>query len=209
MTVGLYARVSTDTGRRPPRPDGTVVRGQDPETQLGPLRAHAAQRGWTIVEEFVDRGVSGAAERRPALDRLLRAAWDGRIQAVLVWRLDRLARSTKHLLATLETLRTLGVQFVSLQEQFDTTSPIGQAMVTVIGAMAQLERDLIRERGKAGLSRPRARGVRLGGKPAAARPEQARALRQAGLSIGQIAHRLHCSRAPSGAACARRPSLTG
>jgi hypothetical protein len=94
-----------------------------------------------VAEEFVDRGVSGAKERRPALDRLMKAAWAGQFQVVLVWRFDRFARSVKHLVAALETFRTLKVGFVSLQEQLDTTTPIGQAMFTIIGAMAQLERD--------------------------------------------------------------------
>ncbi len=130
MKVALYARVSTE--------------GQDPEVQLVALRAHAAQRAWQVVEEFVDRGVSGATERRPALDRLMKAAWAGHFQVVLVWRFDRFARSVKHLVAALETFRSLKVDFISLQEQFDTSTPIGQAMFTIIGAMAQLERDIIR-----------------------------------------------------------------
>src|SRR5215510_2016262 len=148
MKVALYARVSTD--------------GQDPEVQLAALRAHSANRGWQVIEEFVDRGFSGAKERRPALNRLMRAAWAGQFQAVLVWRFDRFARSVKHLVAALETFRTMKVDFISLQEQFDTATPIGQAMLTIIGAMAQLERDIIRERVKAGLEHARARGVRLG-----------------------------------------------
>jgi DNA invertase Pin-like site-specific DNA recombinase len=180
VTVALYARVSTV--------------GQDPEVQLVALRAHAAQRGWQVVEEFVDRGVSGAKERRPALDRLMKAAWTGRFQVVLVWRFDRFARSVKHLVTALETFRSLHVAFVSLQEQLDTVTPIGQAMFTIIGAMAQLERDIIRERVKAGLERARARGIRLGRPrvPVAA-PELVN-LREQGLSIGEIARRLRCSR---------------
>ncbi len=148
MKVALYARVSTQ--------------GQDPEVQLVALRAHAAQRGWQVVEEFVDRGISGAKERRPALDRLMKAAWAGHVQVVLVWRFDRFARSVKHLVAALETFRSLHVGFVSLQEQLDTSTPIGQAMFTIIGAMAQLERDIIRERVKAGLERAKARGSAWG-----------------------------------------------
>ncbi len=149
MKVCLYGRVSTGD--------------QDPELlQLVPLRAHAAQRGWEVTGEFVDQGVSGAKERRPALDRLMKGAWTGQFHAVIVWRFDRFARSTKHLVTALETFRSIHVGFVSLQEQFDTSTPIGQAMFTIIGAMAQLERD-IRERLKAGLERARARGTRLGG----------------------------------------------
>ena len=129
MKVALYARVSTES--------------QDPELQLSALRRHAATRDWTIVEEFADTGYSGAKERRPALDRLMTVAWTGAFQAVVVWRFDRFARSVKHLITAPETFRTLKVDFISLQEQFDTSTPIGQAMFTIIGAMAQLERDII------------------------------------------------------------------
>jgi DNA invertase Pin-like site-specific DNA recombinase len=180
VKIALYARVSTE--------------GQDPEVQLMALRAHAAQRGWQVVEEFVDRGVSGAKERRPALDRLLKAAWAGRSQVVLVWRFDRFARSVKHLVAALETFRSLHVEFVSLQEQLDTATPIGQAMFTIIGAMAQLERDIIRERVKAGLERAKARGIRLGRPRVPVVAEDLVALRARGLSVGEMARRLRCSR---------------
>ena len=110
MRVALYARVSTT--------------GQDPEVQLQALRDHAKHRGWVIVEEFVDHGFSGAKEKRPALDRLMKAAWEGKFQAVLVLRFDRFARSTKHLTAALEKFRSLNINFISIQEQFDTSTPI-------------------------------------------------------------------------------------
>ena len=180
MKVALYARVSTG--------------GQDPEVQLGALRSHIGLRGWEIVEEFVDRGYSGAKERRPALGRLMQSAWAGEFQAVLVWRFDRFARSVKHLISALEQFRNLKINFISLQEQFDTSTPIGQAMFTIIGTMAQLERDIIRERVKAGLERARARGVRLGRPAAQARPDQIAALRRQGLSLREIASHLDCSR---------------
>lgn len=180
MKIALYARVSTE--------------GQDPEVQLLALRSHAANRGWEIVEEFVDKGFSGAKEKRPALDRLIKAAWAGKFQAVLVWRFDRFARSVKHLVSALENFRNLNFGFISLQEQFDTSTPIGQAMFTIIGAMAQLERDIIRERVKAGLDRARSRGIRLGRPAAVATPDKAALLRHQGLSLQQIADRLRCSR---------------
>src|SRR5262249_23033391 len=125
---------------------------------------------------------------------LIRAAWDGRFQAVLVWRFDRFARSVKHLVTALETFRSLKIAFVSLQEQLDTSTPIGQAMFTVIGAMAQLERDIIRERVKAGIDRARSRGVRLGRPTARVDIEDLRALLTEGLSIPEITRRLRCSR---------------
>ena len=180
MKIALYARVSTD--------------GQDPEVQLQPLRAHAANRGWIIVEEFVDHGYSGAKEKRPALDRMIKAAWIGTFQAVLVWRFDRFARSVKHLITALEQFRSLNINFISLQEQFDTSTPIGHAMFTIIGAMAQLERDIIRERVKAGLDRARTRGVRLGRPVASATPDEVIELKDQGLSVPEIAQRLRCSR---------------
>ncbi len=180
MKIVLYARVSTD--------------GQDPEVQLAALRTHVLQRGWEIVEEFVDHGFSGAKERRPALDRLMRAMWTGRFQAVLVWRFDRFARSVKHLLAALEQFRSLNVHFISLQEQFDTSTPIGHAMFTIIGAMAQLERDIIRERVKAGLAQARAKGVRLGRPTVRIDCAEVALLQGHGCSLPDIARRLHCSR---------------
>ncbi len=180
MKIALYARVSTD--------------GQDPEVQLHALRLHATNRGWIIVEEFVDHGYSGAKEKRPALDRMIKAAWTGTFQAVLVWRFDRFARSVKHLITALEQFRSLNINFISLQEQFDTSTPIGHAMFTIIGAMAQLERDIIRERVKAGLDRARARGIRLGRPVTPATPDEVLGLTQQGLSLPEIAKRLHCSR---------------
>ena len=180
MNIALYARVSTD--------------GQDPEVQLHALRAHAMNRGWIIVEEFVDHGYSGAKEKWPALDRMIKAAWTETFHAVLVWRFDRFARSVTHLITALEQFRSLNINFISLQEQFDTSTPIGQAMFTIIGTMAQLERDIIRERVKAGLDRARARGIRLGRPVAPATPDEVLVLTQQGLSLPEIAKRLHCSR---------------
>src|SRR5204863_6344723 len=103
VKVALYARVSTES--------------QDPEVQLAALRGHVANRGWQLVEEFVDRGFSGARERRPALDRLMRAAWGGQFQEVLVSRFDRFARSVKHLVSALDTFRSMYVAFIPLLEQ--------------------------------------------------------------------------------------------
>jgi DNA invertase Pin-like site-specific DNA recombinase len=124
----------------------------------------------------------------------MKRAWAGHVQVVLVWRFDRLARSVKHLVAALETFRSLHVEFVSLQEQLDTATPIGQAMFTIIGAMAQLERDIIRERVKAGLARAKARGIRLGRPRVPVVAAELAALREQGLSVGAMARRLRCSR---------------
>ena len=181
MKVALYGRVSTES--------------QDPEVQLTALRALVTNRGWEIAEEFIDHGYSGNHERRPALDRLLKAAWAGEFQAVLVWRFDRFARSVKHLVTALDTFRAMRVEFISLQEQFDTSTPIGQAMFTIVGAMAQLERDITRERVVAGLDRARLRGARLGRPPVLVEVDVIHQLHPAGLSLGAIARRLRCSRA--------------
>jgi DNA invertase Pin-like site-specific DNA recombinase len=173
VKVGLYARVSTSE--------------QTTENQILALRAHAQQRGWQVAEEFVDDGVSGAKESRPALDRLMKAAWAGKFQTVLVWRFDRFARSTKHLVTALDTFRSLGVAFISLTEQVDTSTPLGQAMFTIISAMAQLERDVIRERVKLGLARAKASGVRLGPPMVAVDLPRARALLAEGRSLRTVA----------------------
>ncbi len=180
MKVALYARVST-------------LNGQDPEVQLAALRTHVAQRNWQIADEFVDIGTSGTTDRRPALDRMMKSAWDGRFQAVLVWRFDRFARSTKHLITALETFRTLNVNFISMQEQFDTSTPIGHAMFTIIGAMAQLEREIIVERVKAGIERARAKGKRLGRPRVQVDAARVLALRVEGRSIRAIARTMKCS----------------
>src|SRR5678815_139959 len=99
------------------------TQGQDCEMQLIALRAHAATRGWEVADEFVDQGFSGAKDRPPALNQMMKAAWAGQFKAVLVWRFDRFARSVKHLLAALDSFRSLNINFISLQEQFDTSTP--------------------------------------------------------------------------------------
>jgi DNA invertase Pin-like site-specific DNA recombinase len=149
--AALYARVST-TGH-----------GQDVGLQLDELRQVAAQRGWTVVEEFVDEGISGAKASRPALDRMMEAARLGKIDVVAVWKLDRLGRSLANLLSTLDELGHHGVGFVSLRDAgIDTTSPAGRLLLQLMGAFAEFERGLIRERVKAGVDRARAKGVKFG-----------------------------------------------
>lgn len=149
--AALYARVST-TGH-----------GQDVGLQLDELRQVAAQRGWSVVEEFVDEGISGAKASRPALDRMMEAARLGKIDVVAVWKLDRLGRSLANLLSTLDELGHHGVGFVSLRDAgIDTTSPAGRLLLQLMGAFAEFERGLIRERVKAGVDRARAKGVKFG-----------------------------------------------
>jgi len=181
MKVALYARVSTSD------------KGQDPEVQLAPIRDHALARGWPIYQGYVDHGVSGAKERRPGLDQLMADAKRLLFDAVLVWRFDRFARSTRHLINALHEFRHLGIAFVSYQENLDTSSPLGEAMFTIIGAMAQLERDIIRERVKAGVNRARSRGKRLGRPQKVFRRDQVKKLRAEGASYRQIGKQLGIS----------------
>src|ERR1700685_866380 len=149
MKTALYARVSTNNG-------------QDPEMQLRELREYCQRRGWEISAEYVDIGISGAKEKRPQLDRLMADAHRRRFDVVACWRFDRFARSVSHLLRALETFKALGLVFVSLSEQVDTSTPAGKLVFTVLGAVAELERSLIAERVRAGLRNARAKGKILG-----------------------------------------------
>src|SRR6185369_2822280 len=147
MRAAIYVRVSTFD--------------QEPENQLRELRTYIAARGWTAVE-YVDRGVSGSKDKRPALDELLVAAKRRRFDIVVCWRLDRLGRNLKHLITLLDELQALGVAFVSLAEGIDATTPAGKLQMHILGAIAEFERERIRERVLAGLQRARAQGRRLG-----------------------------------------------
>ena len=153
MSAAIYARVST-TGQ-----------GQSPEMQVRELREYCQRRDWQIVGEYVDAGISGAKDSRPELNKLLAEAHRRRFDAVVVWKFDRFARCVSHLLRALETFNALGVAFVSLSEQIDTSTPTGKMVFTVLGAVAELERSLIAERVRAGLRNARAKGKRLGRPP--------------------------------------------
>src|SRR6202163_449049 len=147
MRAAIYARVSTVD--------------QEPENQLQELRRYVAARGWTAVE-YVDKGVSGAKDRRPALDQLLSDARRRRFDVLVCWRLDRLGRNLKHLVTLLEELQALGVAFVSLTEGIDATTPAGKLQMHILGAIAEFERGRIQERVRAGSARAKASGTRLG-----------------------------------------------
>ena len=175
MRVGLYARVST------------VGNGQSPEMQLRELREYCARRGWQIAGEYVDAGISGAKDSRPELNRLVADAHRRRFDSVVVWRFDRFARSVSHLLRALETFKALGIEFVSLSEQVDTSTPTGKMVFTVLGAVAELERSLIAERVRAGLRNARAKGRRLGRPRVAVDAYKVVALRAKGQSYASIA----------------------
>jgi DNA invertase Pin-like site-specific DNA recombinase len=150
--VAIYSRVSTTLG-------------QDTAMQIRELREHCKNRGWKIVGEYADRGISGAKDSRPELDKLLADAHRRRFDVVAVWKFDRFARSVSHLLRSLETFAALGIEFLSLSEQIDTNTPTGKMIFTVLGAVAELERSLIGERIRAGLRNAKAKGKRLGRAP--------------------------------------------
>lgn len=152
VRAALYARCST------------LDKGQDPELQLVPLREYCQRRGFTITGEYVDNGISGTKDRRPQLDRLLEAARKRQIDLIVVWKLDRFGRSLKQLVNALEELSSFGVGFISYQDNLDLTTPQGRLMFHIIGAMAEFERELIRERVKAGLENARRKGKRIGRK---------------------------------------------
>ena len=153
MRVALYARVST------------ADKGQDPRVQTLELQEYCQRRGWSVVGEYVDVGISGTKEKRPELDRLMADAHRRRFDAILCWKFDRFARSVSHLLRALETFQTLGIDFVSFSEQLDTSTPTGKMVFTVLGAVAELERSLIVERVRAGMHNARAKGKRIGRPP--------------------------------------------
>jgi DNA invertase Pin-like site-specific DNA recombinase len=159
MQTALYLRVSTAQ--------------QNPDLQSDGLRQYAARAGLDIIAEYVDRAYSGRQEGRPQLQALMRAARQHAFACVLVWKFDRFARSVSHLLRALEEFEYLDLRFISVQDQVDTASPMGKAMFTIMGAMAELESALIAERVKAGMAAARARGKSLG-RPATPAPLVAR-----------------------------------
>jgi DNA invertase Pin-like site-specific DNA recombinase len=148
MRAALYLRVSTIH--------------QKPDLQADGLRRYAASAGLEIVGEYLDVAVSGRKEGRPQLQTLMRAARQHEFACVLVWKFDRFARGVSHLLSTLEEFHHLGGRFISVQDQVDTESPMGKAMFTIIGAMAELESSLISERVNAGMAAARVRGKHVG-----------------------------------------------
>jgi DNA invertase Pin-like site-specific DNA recombinase len=177
MRVGLYARVST-------------MHNQNPEMQLSELREYGARRGWEIISEYIDEGVSGSRERRPQLDRLMADAHRRKFDLIAVWKIDRFGRSLKHLVNALADLDSLGVAFVSLRDNLDLSTPSGRLMFQIIGAMAEFERSLIQERVRAGLRNAVARGVRLGRPRTVVDADQIARLRASGASWREVAEQM-------------------
>ncbi len=178
--AAIYTRVSTCD--------------QHPESQLYDLRTLAQQRGFEIVAEFTDR-ISGAKARRPGLDELLSNARRHRCDVVIVWAFDRMARSVRHFLEILDELNHLGIEFVSFRENIDTGGPLGRAMVIIVGAIAELERNLIVERVRSGMRRAKLERRRLGRPPLVVDRIAVLRERANGRSLSQIASTFRISRA--------------
>jgi len=188
--AAIYVRVSTTAKTK--RGD-VLTYDQDPAVQERPLRDMVARRGWKVYRVYSDR-TSGAKESRRGLDALMEDARRRRFDVVVVWRFDRFARSVKQLVMALEEFRTLGIDFVSHQEALDTSTPMGKAMFTIIAAMAELERSVIRERVLAGLDYAKRNGTKSGrpiGRPRRVFDrQQVVELRRQGLSFRQISDKL-------------------
>jgi DNA invertase Pin-like site-specific DNA recombinase len=178
--AALYVRVST--------PDQSI------EPQLLDLRQMAAARGYEIVHEYSDK-LSGTKSKRPGLDALLSDAQRHRFDVVMVWAFDRMARSVRHFLEVLDELNHLGIEFVSFRESIDTSGPLGRAMVVIVGAIAELERNLIVERVKAGMRRAKLDGRQIGRSRLDMNREQIVHDRRSGMSLTQVAKKHGISRA--------------
>jgi len=183
MRAAIYGRISTSN------------HGQDIGLQTRELRQFCEARGWQVAGEYLDEGISGAKDSRPELNRLMADASRRRFDAVVVWKFDRFARSVSHLLRALEQFNSLGIAFISLSEQIDTTTPTGKMIFTVLGAVAELERSLIAERVRAGLRNARAKGRKLGRPRVAVNAAQITRLRAQGQSWREVGKALGISAA--------------
>lgn len=181
VRAAIYARVSTLTG-------------QSPQMQLDVLREYAVRRELEVVAEFVDHGVSGARDHRPELDRLMSGARQRAFDVVLVYRFDRFARGVRHLVGALDEFEALGIKFVSYSESLDTSTPMGRAMFSIIGALAELERNIVLERSIEGQRRARARGTHVGRPRRAVDEARVIELLDGGASVRAVARALGVSR---------------
>ena len=173
IRAALYARVSTTAN-------------QDPDMQLRELREYVKRRGWIVAGEYVDAGVSGSRENRKELDRLWTDCKRRRVDAVLVYRYDRFARSLRQLVNALEEFRALGIEFASLHEGVDTTTPNGRLVFGIFASIAEFERELIRDRVRSGIAAARARGRKLGRPRVNVNREEIVALRASGASWATV-----------------------
>ena len=181
MRVAIYARVSTTN------------HGQDASMQTRELREYCQRRVWEIEGEYVDAGVSGAKERRPQLDALLIACRKRRVDAVVVYRYDRFARSLRQLVNALEEFRSLGIEFISLHEGVDTSTPNGRLVFGIFASIAEFERELIRDRVKSGIAAARSKGKRLGRPTVSVDATRIAALRDSGATWRTITRELGLS----------------
>jgi len=179
---------------------------QEVENQLEELRRFVEARGWE-AREYVDEGVSGALDQRPALDELIQDAKRRRFDVLVCWRLDRLGRSLKHLITLLDDLQALGVAFVSLAEGIDATTPAGKLQMHILGAISEFERARCAERVRAGLARVRREGRRLGRPPVQISPDAVESVR--GLPVREAARRLGVSRSTAHRVLGQQPMLKG
>src|SRR5438270_2600327 len=192
MKCAIYCRVST--------------RDQSVEMQLVQLREYAQRRGWEIADEYIDEAVSGIKKKRPGLDRLMADCQQRLVDVVLVWKFDRFARSVTHLTQALETFQSLGIDFISYSQNLDTSTPMGKMLFVILGAVGELERDLIRERTEAGRQVARRRGVKFGRKTVVTPEIRDRifALRRGGQTFAYIAGLLRIGEATIARALARK-----
>jgi DNA invertase Pin-like site-specific DNA recombinase len=181
MRIAVYARVST------------LNKGQDVDMQLIDMRKSIESKGWNLFKEYIDRGVSGSKSSRPQLDKLMRDAADKKFDAVLVWKLDRFGRSVRHLVNAIAELESFGVAFISLKDSIDLTTAQGRLMFQIIAAMAEFERELIRERVKAGMANARTKGKQIGRPSLGIDRDHVTALKSAGQSWNEISAALFCS----------------
>ena len=178
--VAIYVRVST--------------KDQSVDMQLNDLERYTRERGFKMFKIYKDNGVSGTKETRAGLTQLMEDARKRKFDIVLVWRFDRFARSTKHLVNALHEFRNLGIDFISYQENIDTSSPLGEAIFVIISAMSKLERDIIAERVRGGLRKAVAAGKRLGRPKAQVDSDQVIEYRKQDKSIRQIASEMSLSK---------------
>jgi DNA invertase Pin-like site-specific DNA recombinase len=181
IRAALYARIST------------LNHGQDPEVQLRELRDYCQRRGFTVAHEYVDRGISGSREKRPALDKLLEDCQKRLVDAVVVYRYDRFARSLRQLVNSLEEFRALDIEFISIHEGVDTSTPNGRLIFGIFASIAEFEKELIRDRVRSGLAAAKARGKRLGRPRVEANTQQIAALRGSGASWRTISREVGVS----------------
>lgn len=184
MRVAVYSRVSTS-------------KDQSPALQVAELTEYCSARGWLLVESVVDHGFSGGSAERPGLRRLLELVRTRRVDAVVVLKLDRLFRSLRHMVTSLEEFESLGIKFVAVKDAIDYSTPSGRLFTHLLAAMAEFERGLIRERTILGLVHARRRGKTLG-RPLKRNEAAIRKMREEGASYSQIQNRLGVSK---GAVC--------